>query len=105
MCQQSEPDATAASAFSVWLFQRPSASKLSMNFPCFCSGTNQKEQDQQPLFNKMGQREADNRAVITSAQITVYNYYLDINEFTDYLAETTVTSLYISGTNLSHNSS
>lgn len=66
-CLQSEPDVTAPSAFSVWLFQRHSASKLSRNFPCFYSGTNQEEQDQQPLLRKMGESErgADNREVVT----------------------------------------
>lgn len=66
-CQWSEPDVTATSALSERLFQRPSASKLSMNVPCFYSGSNQKEQEQQPLFRKMreSERGADNRAVIT----------------------------------------
>lgn len=65
-CQQPEPDVTATSAFSVWLFQTPSASKLSMSIPCFDSGISEKEQEQQPLFRKMGEteREPDNRAVI-----------------------------------------
>lgn len=48
-------------------FQRPSASKLSQNIPCFCAGTYQKQQEQQSLSRKMGESEggADNRAVTT----------------------------------------